>query len=98
MRVPQATGAPGVAEPGQDCPTCNRRVPLPKTDKTPPTKHKGYWVPADEYDAHLEILETAAKHLGCYEQAFWEFKTAALALYLVLQDETLAGFAHRGNG
>jgi len=84
------------AVPGANCPTCNRRVPKPKTEKTPPTKHKGYWVPADEHEAHEEILATAAQFLGCYEQAFYEFKTVTLALALVLQDENLRGFAQRG--
>lgn len=81
--------------PGEPCPACERRVPLPKTEKTPPTKHKGYWVPADEHKAHEEVLETAAKFLGCYEQAFYEFKTVTLALALVLQDESLKGIAQR---
>jgi hypothetical protein len=82
--------------PGEDCPTCNRRVPKLKTEKTPPTKHKGYWVPADEYPTHEELLAAAAQFLGCYDQAFYEFKTVTLALALILQDENLRGFAQRG--
>lgn len=88
--------ADGSPAPGTDCPTCNRRVPKPKTKASPPTKHKGYWVPADEHKAHEEVLETAAKFLGCYEQAFYEFKTVTLALALILQDESLNGYAQRG--
>ncbi len=91
MRIPP----PPVAQPGEDCPTCERRVPLPKTEKTPPTKHKGYWVPADEYEAHVEILDQTAKFLGCYEQAFYEFKAVTVALAVVLQDESLRGLAQR---
>lgn len=85
-----------LAVPGQPCPICERRVPLPKTEKSPPTKHKGYWVPADEHEAHEDVLATAAKFLGVYEQPFFEFKTVTLALALILQDESLRGFAQRG--
>lgn len=84
-----------VITPGQTCHTCLRRVPLPKTEASPPTKKMGYWTPADEYEAHRDVLETAAKFLGCYEQPFYEFKTTSLALALVLQDESLRGFAQR---
>lgn len=82
-------------EPGQPCPACKRRVPFEKTEKSPPTKKKGYWVPADEFDAHEEVLGAAAAHLGVVEQPFHEFKTVTLALALVLQDESLRGFAQR---
>lgn len=81
--------------PGQPCPACDRRVPYPRKESSPPSKKKAYWVPADEHEAHEEILCEAAKHLGCHDQPFFEFKTVALALYLVLQDEGLRGFAHR---
>ena len=92
------TRYPDAPQPGQVCPTCERRVNHTKKETTPQTKKKGYWVPADEHKAHEENLADVAKFLGCYDQPFWEFKTVVLALALVLQDESLRGFAHRGDG
>ena len=82
-------------QPGQECPVCKRRKPYPKTEASPPSKRMGYWTPADEYDAHEDVLRETAKYLGVHEQPFWEFKTAALALALVLQDESLRGYGQR---
>ena len=86
---------PGIAEPGLACPSCKRRVPFPKTEKSPPTKKMGYWLPADAKDDHEEILGAAAAHLGVAEQPFFEWKTVTMALALILQDESLRGFADR---
>ena len=83
-------------EPGQDCPTCEQRVPFPKGPTSPPTKKMGYWLPAEDYDDHEFVVTEAAKHLGCYERPFWQWVTATMAMTLVLQDESLRGFAHRG--
>ena len=82
-------------EPGKTCPTCEERKPFPKGPASPPSKKMGYWLPADEKDAHDDVLEMAARHLGVHEQPYWEFKTTSMALALVLQDESLKGFGHR---
>lgn len=82
-------------EPGQSCPTCERRVPYPKREQSPISKPVSYRVPLDEYDAHKDVFETAARFLGTFERPHWQFQTYALALALVLQDESLRGFAQR---
>lgn len=81
--------------PGETCPTCERRVPYEKKEASPVTKTRSYRVPLDEDDAHGTVLESAAKHLGTYERPHWQFQTLTLALALVLQDESLRGFANR---
>lgn len=81
--------------PGEPCPSCERRVPFPKTERTPPTKKKAYWLPADSADAHHELIDAAAKYLGCYEQPFYEAKVMEVGVVLILQDANLAGFANR---
>ena len=82
-------------EPGQTCTTCKRKVPHPKKESSPTSKTFSYRVPLDEAEAHAEILEIVEKYVGCAEQPFAQFKTLALALGLVLQDESLRGFAQR---
>ena len=82
-------------EPGQTCPTCEERKPYPPKPSSPPSKKMGYWLPADEKQAHDDVLVTAAKFLGVYEQPYWQFKTTSMALALVLQDESLRGFGQR---
>jgi hypothetical protein len=85
----------GHLEPGQDCPTCERRVPYPKKPTSPNTKPKSYRVPLDEVEAHSDVLTQAAKHLGTHERPHWQYQTYTIALALVLQDEKLRGYAQR---
>ena len=82
--------APGVA-----CPTCERRIPHPRKESSPQSKVRSYRLPTDEADAHEVILTQAAKHLGTFERPYWQFATYTVALALVLQDESMRGFAHR---
>lgn len=81
-----------MSSPGETCTGCGRRVPFPKTEKSPQTKKKAYWVAVDDAEDHDAILRAAAKHLGVAEQPFYEFKTVTVALTLLLQDESLRGF------
>lgn len=87
------TGTGATLSPGQDCPVCERRVPFPKTERSPQTKKKGYWVPIDEHEGHEDVLRAAAEFLGCADQPFFEFKTVTIALAALLQDESLRGYA-----
>lgn len=82
-------------EPGHTCPTCERRVPHERRPTSPTTKTRSYRVPLDEDEAHADVLTSAAKHLGTHERPHWQFQTYSIALALVLQDASLAGFAHR---
>ena len=82
-------------EPGQTCPTCERRLAYPKKESSPVTKPRSYRVPVDEVEAHEVVLAEAARHLGTHSRPHWKFQTYSIALALVLQDASLAGFAHR---
>ena len=84
-----------VIEPGQTCPTCERRVPHPKRESSPKTITFSYRVPVDEAEAHREIRETTARFLGTHERPHWQFWTLAFALAAVLQDESLRGAGQR---
>src|SRR3990167_3477425 len=44
-------------EPGQSCPTCERRMPYPKRESSPVTKTRSYRVPLDEErTSHMRYL------------------------------------------
>lgn len=83
-------------KPGETCPTCERRVPHERKTTSPVTKPQSYRVPVDEVEAHKVVLEEAARHLGSHSRPHWQFQTYSIALALVLQDASLAGFANRG--
>lgn len=82
----------------ETCATCNRPLPLPKTEKSPPTKKMAYWVPADISDDHAALIEAAAKHLGCYDEPFYQSKVMDIGVALILQDAALKDFAKRWAG
>lgn len=82
-------------EPGTVCGTCKRKVPHPRKPSSPTSKTFAYRVPVDEAEAHADVLDQAARFVGVAEQPFWNFKVLALALALVLQDESLRGFGRR---
>jgi hypothetical protein len=82
-------------EAGQTCPTCERRVPHPRQEKSPDTVVFSYRVPADEAEAHRDTREVVARFLGAYERPHWQFWTLAFAFAVVLQDESLRGAAQR---
>lgn len=81
--------------PGQTCGTCKRKVPHPRQPTSPTSKTFSYRVPVDEAEAHQDVLEQTARFVGVAEQPFERFKVVALALALVLQDESLRGFGQR---
>jgi hypothetical protein len=91
---PEAFGHNELA-PGDTCGACGRRKPFPRKDSTPKSRPKAYRVPEDEREAHEEVLEQAAKHLGAHERPFWEFWVYTYALAAVLQDANLKGAAQR---
>lgn len=82
-------------EPGDECPTCNRKVPHPRKTSSPESKPVSYRVPMDEIDAHRVVLEEAAKHLGTAGRPHEIFWTYTYALAAVLQDESLRGAGQR---
>lgn len=82
-------------EPGQTCQGCGRKVPHPRTERSPDTKVVSYRVPADEYEAHLEVRDSLAQHLGAAGRKFEQFWTTTYAYAAALQDESLRGVANR---
>ena len=81
--------------PGQTCPTCTRRLPHPRKPGSPTSQIFSYRVPLDEAEAHADTLDQVQRLLGVAEQPFSNFKALALALGLVLMDESLRGFGQR---
>ena len=82
-------------EPGQTCEGCGRRVPHERKPASPSTAVVSYRLPQDEYDAHRETLEAAARYLGTYERPHWQFWTCVYALARTLQDPDMQGVAQR---
>jgi hypothetical protein len=85
---------PGVP-PGETCETCGRKVPHPRKAKSPTSVTKAFRIPVDEAPAFTSTLEACQEYLGTASQPFSAFKTLSLALGLLLQDESLRGFAER---
>ena len=73
-------------QPGQCCPTCERRVNFPKRDKTPESRVFSYRVPADEAESYGETLATAARVVGALDRPYWQHKTILAGLVRLLQD------------
>lgn len=82
-------------EPGQICPTCERRVNHPRKHTSPDTIIVSYRVPVDEAEAHAVVREEAAKFLGTAERPHYLFWTYTYALAAVLQDASLQGAGQR---
>jgi len=72
-------------EPGQPCPTCERRIPYPRKDTSPDTRSFTLRVPIDEAEEFEEIFEAAAKHIGAHSNPHWRYRTALWGLVLALQ-------------
>ena len=71
--------------PGDTCPRCARRLPHPKKSTTPHTRPIAYRVPLDEYDAHLEVIDTVAELLGEKSEKYHRFRAISYAMAVVLQ-------------
>jgi hypothetical protein len=88
---------PGL-DPGQECPSCHRKVPYPKKESSPDTKTISYRVPLDEADAHEEMWGVVTDYVGISGQKFEKFKVLSLALAAVLLDPKLKGFGKQSFG
>lgn len=89
LDIPKADGIAGSvwAEPGHDCPTCNRRIPYPKTDKTPTNRPFSFRIPEEHRDTFRETLEATSRHIGIHDRPFWQWNTVNAGLVLLLQGE-----------
>jgi hypothetical protein len=88
-------GGEAVIEPGQTCPTCNRRVSHPRKHNSPDTVVFSYRVPVDEAEAHKVVRDEAAKFLATAGRPHDVFWTLTFAFAAVLQDESLKGVGQR---
>src|SRR5262245_8687058 len=75
--------------PGDTCDRC--RMPYPKKESSPTSKTISYCVPLDESEAHEEVAEAAARHLGVFDRPHWRYQLNTIAYAAVLQDESLKG-------
>ncbi len=82
-------------EPGQKCPTCERKVPHERRESSPETRVVSYRVPSDEYEAHLEVRDSLAQWVGASGRKFETFWTLTYAMANALQDMSMRGIAHR---
>lgn len=82
-------------EPGKTCEGCGRRMPHPRKQTSPDSIVFSYRVPADEAEAHRDVLRETARFLHTHERPHWQFWTYTIALSVVLQDEALRGAGHR---
>ena len=71
--------------PGHDCPTCKRRVPLPKKQSSPQTKVFSCRVPIDDAEVFSEMVDAAAEHMGTKSRPHHKWATLVVGLALVLQ-------------
>lgn len=76
----------------ETCAACNRPLPLPKTEKSPATKKKAYWVPVDVAEDHEALIDAAAKYLGVFDEPFYQQKVMEIGVVLILQDDKLRDF------
>ena len=76
-------------EPGTTCDACKRRIPYPKKESSPSSKTFAYRVPVDEAEAHDEVAQAAAEHLGVLERPHWRFQLNSIAYAAVLMDASL---------
>lgn len=72
-------------EPGHDCPTCNRRVPLPKKASSPSTKVFSCRIPIDDAETFSEIVDAAAEHAGMKSRPHHVYNVLLVGLALLLQ-------------
>jgi hypothetical protein len=89
MKLDVETGEVSVVapEPGENCPTCERRVPHPKKESSPKTTVVKSWrLPAEEKEAREETIAATAEHLGIStKEKFWMDKLILHLCVLALQ-------------
>jgi hypothetical protein len=75
----------GSVEPGDECPSCKRRVPHPKKATSPKTRVYSTRVPIDDAETFKELVDAAAEHAGLKSKAHHEYNTLLTGLTLILQ-------------
>jgi hypothetical protein len=72
-------------QPGERC-GCGFRKPFPRKTSSPRSTTKAYRVPADERQAHDEVLAAAVAYTGLDGRPFADFYTVTYALAALLRD------------
>lgn len=73
-------------EPGETCPTCERRVPHPKKESSPKSKAFAFRVPEDLSEPFTVLEEEAVAHVKLKGAKFQRYNLYNVALYHLLQD------------
>jgi hypothetical protein len=71
--------------PGQPCPSCDRRIPYPKTAQSPKTKVFSVRIPLDDAEGFAELVDAVAEHVGVAGTAHERYKALQLALVIALR-------------
>lgn len=83
----------GDLSPGENCPTCERRIPHPKKETSPATTVVKSWrLPAAEKEAREETIAATAEHLGIStKEKFWMDKLVLTLCVIALQGPSNPG-------
>ena len=77
---------PPVIAPGNDCPTCHRRVPHPKKPSSPESEVFSTRMPLGEKKTFNEMIDAAAKSHGLHDKPHHKYWTLLHGLVLLLQE------------
>lgn len=82
-------------EPGETCPTCERRMPHPKKESSPKSKPKALRIPLPDLEAFERNEQACLEHAGLEKSPFALFKLYTLAHALILQSSEMKDFGRR---
>lgn len=71
--------------PGEECPSCRRRVPHPKKKSSPQTKVFSTRVPLDDAETFKSMVDAAAEHMGIKSNPHHVYNVLLTGVTLVLQ-------------
>ena len=75
-------------EPGEKCPTCDRRVNHPKLASSPQSEVDSFRVPPGEKDNSRAVEEVASEHAGISTaEKFWRWRYRVAIDAYVLQQQ-----------
>ena len=75
----------GEIPPGEECPSCHRRIPHPKKKSSPQTRVFSTRVPIDDADTFKDLVDAAAEHMGIKERPHHVYNVLLTGVTLVLQ-------------
>lgn len=75
----------GEIPPGEECPSCKRRVPHPKKKSSPSTSVFSTRVPIDDADTFKSMVDAAAEHMGIKAKPHFVYNVLLTGVTLVLQ-------------